>query len=41
MTTFSRGCGANVRLNPLNTPANRRKVMPQAKRPLAVNIGGI
>ena len=35
MTAFPRGRGANVRLNPLNAPANRRKVMPQAKLPPA------
>lgn len=41
MTAFPRGCGANVRLNPLNAPANRRKVMLQAELPLAGNIRGI
>lgn len=41
MTAIPQGCGANVRLNPLNAPANRRKVVPRVKLPLAGTIGGI
>lgn len=41
MTAFSPGRGANVRLNPPNAAASRRKVRPQAKPPLAANSGGI